>query len=232
MKVPQRFDNNSSDSDVVDLDELYRAALARSHLRRANASAPQHTYTSRTFELAGVAFAVITAHVAIVSLLIQIDVPPTHETALADSRVSVVTLPAQHVSSKAIPIPEVLLLAPTVEISTLRFTSFEVPDDGLVSGIVGPTSAPELDRSVTIDPRPYALRAGLAPGNMVTVLLAIEVLADGSAGAITIVSGTGNSIVDSVAVDVARILRWIPGTVDRRARVMRIQFPLTLGVPA
>ena len=94
-------------------------------------------------------------------------------------------------------------------------------DEGLLKGIVGSMSAPELDPAVKVESKPYAEQAGLSAGAAVTILLAI-----------TVVSGPKDSMIEMAAIEYARALKWIPGTLGRRPQAMRINFPVTLAMPA
>jgi TonB family protein len=232
MKINERLEGGISGPDVVDLDKLYRTAPARRKSNPENRSIAVSTTRPFSSQVAAAAVVVVvTAHAAVIWMFIGIMVLPRHQTVLQDPYVTAVSLIEERHISDVVPLPEVRLLTPTVDSTSLTFISFDDPDAGLINGITAPTSAPQLDPVVTVDTARYAVRAGLTAGDAVTVVLAIEVLADGSAGAISIVNSTGDSAIDAAAIDCARALKWIPGTVDRRARVMRIHFALTLAVP-
>jgi TonB family protein len=230
VKIDERHESGMTGPDVVDLDELYRIALARRKRNPANRSIAASSTRPFSSQVAAAAV-VVTVHAAVIWMFIGIMVLPRHQAISPDPYVTAVPVIEKRHISAVVPLPEVRLLTPTVDSTSLTFISFDDPDAGLINGITGPTSAPQLDPSVGIDAARYAARAGLTTGDAVTVVLAFEVLTDGSAGAITIVNSTGDSAIDAAAIDYARALKWIPGTVDRRARVMLIHFALTLAVP-
>jgi TonB family protein len=156
---------------------------------------------------------------------------PRREVEVPDPYVIVSTIHQRH-AVDIVPLPKVALFRPGIEGNQLRSISFGDRGSVLVNGIVASRSAPQLDPTVKVDSAVFATRAGLSPGDAVTVVLSIEVLANGSTGNVEIVSGSGDSAVDAAAIDCARSLRWIPGTMDQEARTMRINYSLTLAIPA
>lgn len=175
-------------------------------------------------------FAVLTAHGATFLMLLQKWPLPmareTQEQVSPQTTVSVIMPAGTH---DTVILPAMHLLSPTLD-QTITNVSFEDPNADLVPGITGPASAPQPDPTVVVDPAPYALRAGLNTGEAVTVVLVVEVLVDGSAGQVIVVTGTGNSMIDAAAMEYARSLRWIPATINRRAKITRITFPVTLAL--
>lgn len=125
-------------------------------------------------------------------------------------------------------IPEIALNSPQVERSSIRMIRFESEDWGDISGVVAPSSAPQLSRFQPVDAAAFARRAGLAPGQVASVVLTVEVLPDGRVGRIELGRSSGDLTVDQVAVAYARLLRWIPGTRERHAETMRVSLPVTL----
>jgi TonB family protein len=134
----------------------------------------------------------------------------------------------QQPDADTVPIPEVHVHLAKLDPDALQMVRFEDPDAGNISGVIGSSSAPELARVQLADAEVYAQRAGLPPGHPATVLLVIEVLADGSVGDVSVSRGSGSPAADSAATEYARLLRWTPGTVDHQARAMRITLPVTL----
>jgi hypothetical protein len=78
-----------------------------------------------------------------------------------------------------------------------QFIGVERSASDAVAGITAPISAPQLDTQTPIDPVPYAKRAGLITGRAVTLVLNIEVLADGSSGHLSILNSSGDSLMAS-----------------------------------
>ena len=178
-----------------------------------------------------IAGGVLTAHLLAAPLIAALT-SSRHE-----NRTSLPVLPALEVQVyvaqpdlDVVPIPEVRLRRIAVGADSLRLIRFDDPDAGDLSHVVGSTSAPQLSRVQIVEPDPYARRAGLSVGRPATVFLILEILADGSVGSISLSRSSGSAAADAAAADYAKQLRWIPGTIDRRAQTMRITFPITLAV--
>jgi len=127
--------------------------------------------------------------------------------------------------------PEVDLDDVPVDFNALKLVRFDDSDQDVLAGIVGPASAPRLSRFQSVDVRDFAQRAGIAPQHPVTVILSVQVGEDGGASEVNIVRSSGVAAADAAAIDYALALRWIPGTVDRNPRAMRVMLPVTLAVP-
>jgi TonB family protein len=227
MKFAEPLEGNNNQADIVDLDQLYRVAP----VRNVSIWRDSHRDSARSYAsplVAGVAVA--TAHAATFLLLLHGWRLPLLQGADGEvSRQTIVSFIERARTHDSVALPEMHLLSPTVD-QTITNVSFEDPDADLVPGIIGPASAPQPDPAVVVDPTPFALRAGLNTGESVTVILTFEVLVDGSVGQVTVVTGTGSSLIDAAAMDYARSLRWIPATTNRRATVRRINFPVTLAL--
>jgi len=126
--------------------------------------------------------------------------------------------------------PEVKLTTLRSNVAELTQVRFEDAEQGDVADVVATASAPRLTETCAqvCDPSRFVANAGLAPGQAVTIVLVIEVLADGSTGSTDVFKSSGNSAADAAAVQYARSLHWVPGTRDRQALSMRIRFPVTL----
>ncbi len=129
-----------------------------------------------------------------------------------------------------VPLPEVRLDSVPVDVNAPRLVQFDGSDQDELAGIIAPASAPRLARFQSADVTDFARRAGVLPGHPVTVVLTVEVGIGGRADAVDIVRGSGRAAVDAAAVDYALSLRWIPGTVARDPRLMRVRVPVTLSV--
>jgi len=127
-----------------------------------------------------------------------------------------------------VPIAEAALAIPRAHLSSLQVVRFESTDWGDVSDVVSRASAPQLSRFQPVDPAAFARRAGLPPGQSASTVLTVEVLVDGRTGTVEISRGSGDAAVDRAALAYALLLRWIPGTRDRRAQAMRVSLPVTL----
>lgn len=127
-----------------------------------------------------------------------------------------------------LPTPQVKLRPIPVAITAPQLVQFDEPQDVRV---VGPSSPPRLSpiQSANIDD--FAHRAGIQAGRPLIIVLAVQIGADGNVGAIEIVRGCGVAAADAAAIDYARLLHWVPGTVDHAPRSMRVILPVTLGAP-
>ena len=126
------------------------------------------------------------------------------------------------------PIPEISVHFVDPDMNALMMLRFDDLEDLDLSGVIAVSSAPQLRRIQITDTEGYARKAGLQIGQAATVLLAIEVLPDGTVGEATVNRSSGTAAVDAAAIEYAKGLRWIPGTADHQPRAMRILFPITL----
>lgn len=127
-----------------------------------------------------------------------------------------------------VPVPELKLIQPRAALDSIRMVRFTSADWGDISGVTASASAPQLSRFQPVDPAVFARRAGLSEGQVASLVLAVEVLPDGRTGTVWMARGSGNPAADEAAVAYVRQLRWIPGTRDHHAEVMRINLPVTL----
>ena len=105
---------------------------------------------------------------------------------------------------------------------------FGDPDLDVVPGVIGAVSAPHPESIPPRDTDLFALRAGLQPGEAQSVVLSVQVLADGSVGQLSVISSSGNAAVDEEAMRYVLSLDWIPGSRNRHATEMQISWPVTL----
>jgi TonB family protein len=127
-------------------------------------------------------------------------------------------------------LPEIRLEWPTIDSVAITAIRFIDPDADLVPGVISPISAPRPELSATVDPQWYALRAGMTAGEAATVILSVEVLADGSVGDVSVTRSGGSAAIDEAAIAYIRRLQWIPGSVNRHARTMRIRWEVVLAL--
>jgi len=128
----------------------------------------------------------------------------------------------------SVPIAEVVLDTPKIDFNGITQIQFESAEWGDISGVVAPASAPQLSRFQPVRVETFARRARLPAGQVASIVLTVEVLPDGTVGAIEITRGSKNPLADAAAVAYARRLRWIPGTDNHHAEAMRVQLPVTL----
>jgi TonB family protein len=185
---------------------------------------PRREISKATF-----AVAVGLAHLGVLAQFGALISPPTPREALGpDAPVLQASIIVQQLDADTVPIPEVHMHPIKVGLNALQMVRFEDPDPLDISGVIGMSSAPQLAQAQLVDAETYAGRVGLPSGRCATVLLAIEVLRDGSVGEISVIRSSGSPAADSAAIEYAHFLRWTPGTVDHQARAMRIIFPITL----
>lgn len=174
---------------------------------------------------------IIAAHLVVLGGFIQFDsrrLPAGPITELIVPAQMIVQLPQWD----RVPAPEVDLDNVPVDQNALALVQFDEPDLEALAGIVGPASAPRLSRYQSVDVQDFAMRAGIVPNHPLTVVLSVQVGEDGGATEVHIVRSCGLAAADAAAIDYALALRWIPGTVDRNPRSMRITLPVTLVAPS
>jgi TonB family protein len=88
---------------------------------------------------------------------------------------------------------------------------------------------PRIDPDHVVESAPFAGRAHLRDGAVATVLLALQIAADGSVLSARIVRSDGDESVNTAAVDYARATRWIPGSIDGAAQPMEASLTVILG---
>ena len=131
-----------------------------------------------------------------------------------------------------VPAPPMEMESVPVDVNGPRLVQFDDAEDDSLSGVIGPASAPRLSRFQSVDVGDFARRAAIMPGHPLTVVLSVQVSAEGGAIAVDVVRSCGLTAGDRSAIDYALLLRWIPGTVDRVPRSMRVILPVTLVAPA
>jgi len=129
---------------------------------------------------------------------------------------------------EVLPLPEMTFASPVIRPPSLQEVDFVADEWGDISGVTAEASAPQLSRFQRVTPSSFARQAGLAPGQTASVVVTVEVLADGRTGAIEVTRGSGNPAVDEAAVAYCRQLHWIPGTHEHHAETMRVSLPVTL----
>jgi TonB family protein len=135
----------------------------------------------------------------------------------------------QPIDMDVVPMPEVNLTTIRYDTTELAQVRFDDAEQGDTEGVVAVASAPRLTQTCTqvCDPARFAANVGLVIGQTVTVVLVIEVLADGSTGLTDVLKSSGNSAADAAAIEYAQSLHWVPGTRNHQALSMRIRFPVT-----
>lgn len=174
----------------------------------------------------GIAALVVTVHGGAVGWFLTVH-PHTQVPSSALPALEATILTADYAAYRE-PIPELELTAISIDSTAVQVVQFEAPEWGDISNVSAASSSPQLSRFQPVSAAVYARRAGLAPGESVTVLLVLEVLPDGRVGAVAVTRGTGEPRVDQLVIEYAQALRFTPGTQDRHAQRMRISLPITL----
>lgn len=152
-------------------------------------------------------------------------------------------LARQHGPSASLPTPAVLAtflteaLAPLPALPDVSVPAIEpvpvmpdLPDFGLpndsddIALPIAQDAAPQWEMRAADDMPLLTRAAGLTEGTQATVVLRVEVLANGTAGNIVIDRGTGDAQIDAVAIDYAKRQRWRPGMVRGMATPMYIRW--------
>lgn len=90
---------------------------------------------------------------------------------------------------------------------------------------------PRLRESAALEPGKYALRAGLAIVKAARVILTVTVTERGIAGDVAVAISSGDSKLDSLAIEYVRALRWEPAIVQGRQSSMNIRLPVVFAAP-
>jgi TonB family protein len=79
-----------------------------------------------------------------------------------------------------------------------------------------------------IDTGKFARRAGLPLGSGITVVLRVEVRADGAVGRVAVDVSGGNPRIDAAAIEYVRAMRWIGGRVDDEPEALWVRWGVSL----
>jgi TonB family protein len=88
---------------------------------------------------------------------------------------------------------------------------------------------PRLDSTGLPELGAYSARAALPNGQIATVVVMVEVAADGNVISAEVVRSTGNELANEVAMAYARDAKWIPGSVQGVPRPMKASLTVILG---
>ena len=127
-----------------------------------------------------------------------------------------------------VPAPLVNLESVPVDSVPPMSMQFDEVDDAQLTDDMGPASFPHLARIQSVDVGDVARRAGIVLDRPLTVVLSVQVNTEGAAIAIDILRSCGVDAADQAAIDYALLVRWVPGTVNREPRTMRVILPVTL----
>ena len=105
----------------------------------------------------------------------------------------------------------------------------DLPVDSMPEPII---EAPRIDPNHVVESAPFAGRAHLQDGAVATVILALQIAADGSVMSATVVRSDGDESVNTAAIAYARATRWIPGSIDGAAQPMEASLTVILGEKA
>jgi TonB family protein len=89
--------------------------------------------------------------------------------------------------------------------------------------------APKIDPDQWMNIAPFASRAQLAQGEVVTVILLLQIAADGSVISALVVRSNGNEAANEAAIEYAKATQWISGEIDGEPRAMQASLTVILG---
>jgi TonB family protein len=125
------------------------------------------------------------------------------------------------------PVIDSLSLQSEQPASQLALVAPELPPQAmLVETAVDP---PKVDPGFAPDMAFYSQRANLTHGTKASVMLLLDIAADGSVITAQLVRGSDDAAVNAVAIEYAKATRWIPGTVDGVPRTMQASLNVILG---
>lgn len=161
---------------------------------------------------------ILLAHVALIALLNRDDIPlhrlrPTAEPMIAD-----IAPPAEQAATNENPALSFSEAPVQLPMPTLSVEAFEPQRD-----------APQIDPNRRPDIASFSARAHLAPGTVATVLLMLEIAADGSVISAEVVRSNADEAATAAAVDYARSTRWTPGMIDGEPSNMQASLTVVLG---
>jgi TonB family protein len=165
------------------------------------------------------ALAILLAHMGIMSLLRQdpIDVRRL--------RADYEPMFAELITSDARPEtrdpPIAAVLDPSLELQPPALPPDAIPKSQVV--------APRIDPEWRLDLGPFISRAQLDHNEVVTVLMILQIAADGSVISAAIVRSNGDDAANSAAIDYAKTTRWIAGEVDGESQPMQASLTVILG---
>jgi hypothetical protein len=205
-----------ADMSVVDLDDddgARRLVISRS------------TYPRRRFHIRpGPLLGIVVAHAAVMALVIampgeRVRVPETEPLVSVFIRPRVIVSREPSVAPPAIRVPKASPVVFEAVIPETVRPTIEV----LGIGTMSPRPA-----DVTVDPAPFAQRAGLSPGDGATVVMRVEVLGTGDLGRIEVEVSGGTPRVDQEAIAYVRSIPWIGGLVDGQPTTLWVRWGVRL----
>jgi TonB family protein len=122
------------------------------------------------------------------------------------------------------------LTPPVISLPDRLLLRIEDPDSSASRPIRASTGfrPPHLDPSFAISEMSVLRRSGVHLERSMTVVLALDIAANGTVQAIAVEQTSGDPAVDEAAINYARACRWIPGLENGQQAAMRIRFPVTL----
>ncbi len=125
------------------------------------------------------------------------------------------------------PVLDGLTTQPEQDAKRIALVAPELPTQALL--IETATDPPKIDPGFAPDMSIYSKRANLAPGATATVMLLLDIAADGSVITAQLVRGSVDAEVNDAAIEYAQATHWIPGTVDGVPRIMQASLTVILG---
>lgn len=137
--------------------------------------------------------------------------------------VLVISIVARHAARIALDIPSSKLITP-IQIELAPIPVLDLAPRPRSTHLVPPMLDPAKPLKRFSVPRMAEARN---PG-VSTVILLVEVLADGSVGNITVQMGTGSAEIDAAAMAYVRGLHWRPAVIDGSPAPMRVLYGVDL----
>jgi TonB family protein len=167
--------------------------------------------------------AVAIAHVCIAMLVTG--------SAAADRDFTAVPLTIEFIESKRVEQDQPAPVAPTPVLSeaVIPLESVEIPleeDAPTATAVMNSAPVPAAIQPLTADE--FAAKFLLALTEEATVVILVEVLADGTVGTVTVDRSSGSALVDTVALEYARELKWIPGFANGEPVATRVRYGVHL----
>jgi TonB family protein len=118
---------------------------------------------------------------------------------------------------------------PTLTEPALPLETIDIPLEAELPATAVMNSAPVPAATQPFTADEFAARASLSLTEEATVVVLVEVLADGTVGSVTVDRGSGDAQVDAVALGYVRWMRWIPGFTSGAAVAARVRYGVHFG---
>jgi TonB family protein len=198
---------------------------------KADAVAEAKSVVSRVSGRAAIAFAVGVLHLVALAALLRLTVMEPSIEREASYVPIIVRFLDDGSSVRSAPLAQIA--EPTleklpIEIAMPQLAEIQVEPEAPESTAIqfGQFIPPRPEQPDAAGISQFERQASLKPGQMVRVILRVEVLPSGDTGTVAIDTASGVPSADTAAVEYARTLRWIPASFGGEPTKMKIRLPV------